>query len=772
MSQLKVIARSLFRQKLNSGIIIISLAIGLACINLIGLFINRELGTDSFHKNSSQIYSLNCDDPWIKGGVMSQCKKGSAEYIVENFAQVEQYCRMKNASPQKVVANNESYFDKPIAIATSKNFFNFFSYKLLTNNSQTALETKNNLVISEELAKKYFGISDPIGKPITLINRKGEDQMIVTGIFNKTIENTQLNFDMVRLADDGDSRCFIQLSAETNPQNVENLFKEKKESIPVIHGGTPGQYYLKSLQDFYFVTNGKAIMEASRDKTDLWIALVIGLMIISIAVFNYLGLLNNKLSEKPREFAIRKVNGGSKWSFIFAFMVENLFLICISFLISIPLMILVVPFFNELTTTKITASFIIRPLHVFMYLFAISLLLIITLFFVLYRIRSTVNIETLKPSSSKSGKRIQLPAFNIFQLAGSVALIVCSIIIIKQINYITNKPIGLDKEIIEVKIPVSHKQLSAVFKEELLKHSSVQAISRSSASPVLERFMVLLKYDDKNGNKKEYTPSGFSGDENYISTLGIELIEGDGFTDNPASNENKILINESLAKIFPDRNLVGIELPGWEKKIVVGIVKDFHYSNLKSVVEPAFISYDSNGRHIMVKVSENQLDQARSAIAQTWDKLIPDYPLNYESIGDRYEWMHRENKNYVSLIGACCLISIFLSMIGLFAISYQTTQYRTKEIGIRKVNGARISEILGMLNKDFIKWVSIAFVIATPIAYYAMNKWLENFAYKTDLSWWIFALAGLLTFGIALLTVSWQSWQAATRNPIEALRYE
>ena len=209
-----------------------------------------------------------------------------------------------------------------------------------------------------------------------------------------------------------------------------------------------------------------------------------------------------------------------------------------------------------------------------------------------------------------------------------------------------------------------------------------------------------------------------------------------------------------------------------EDRIVTGIVKDFNYSSLKSLVEPAFIAFDPKGLHLMVKPSENQIAQAHEAIVETWKQLIPDYPLNMETIGDRYDWLHRENQNYLQLIGACCIISVFLSMIGLFAISFQSSRYRTKEIGVRKVNGAKISEVMAMLNKDFVKWIAIATVVAVPVAYYAMNKWLEGFAYKTSLSWWIFALAGLLALGITLLTVSWQSWKAATRNPVEALRYE
>jgi putative ABC transport system permease protein len=206
--------------------------------------------------------------------------------------------------------------------------------------------------------------------------------------------------------------------------------------------------------------------------------------------------------------------------------------------------------------------------------------------------------------------------------------------------------------------------------------------------------------------------------------------------------------------------------------MVTGICKDFHYGSLKQVIEPGYISYGNNGFYLMVKPTTNQTAQARKVVAETWDELITDFPLNMESIGDRYEWMHRENKNYAKLIGACCIISVFLSMIGLFAVSFHTTRRRIKEIGIRKVNGAKISEILALLNKDFVIWVAVATIIALPVGWFFMNKWLESFVYKTSLSWWIFALAGLLALGIALLTVSWQSWRAAARNPVEALRYE
>lgn len=768
---IKLAFRNLKRYRLNSSIIIVSLAIGMACINLIATFIHRELTTDSFQRDSQNIYSLYCDDPWNEGGKMNQCREGSAEFIVNNFTQAEAFCRIKNKTSQKVIVNNASYFDRPVIIGASSNFFSFFSYDLLTNNPESALESKNNLVISEALAKKYFGTSDPIGKSIQLGNRGKEDAMVVSGVFRKPLANTQIRFDMVRLADDGDSRCYLKLSDGANPLELEKQFSAQKASIPVIRGEKPGQYYLKSLKESYFDTGRGAGMEASRDKNDLWIALVIGLLIMGIATFNFLGLLNNKLLEKPKEYAIKKVNGGTKIGFIRSLLFENTIVIGLSFLLSILLMIWITPFFNELTSTHISSSFILQPQQLFGFVLIAAIILLITFIFLLFHFGTRINTNVLKPTSNLTGKRVSIPAFNIFQLTGTVILIVCSIIIVKQINYISNKPIGMDKEVIEIKIPNSHSQLAGVFKEELETSSAIKSVSRTVASPVLEHYLLLLNYDDR-GTRKEYVLAGFSGDENFLSTLGIKPISGTGFSGNPAADNNKVVINESLAKLFPNRNLIGAELPGMENRIVAGIVKDFHYSNLKSVVEPAFVGLDQKGGHLMVKASSNQLSRANEVIAQTWEKLIPDYPLSTETIGDRFEWMHRENKNYIMLIGACCVISIFLSMIGLFAIAYQSSKNRTKEIGIRKVNGARIMEIVQLLNVDFVKWVVIAFVLATPVAWYLMNRWLENFAYKTILDWWVFALAGSIALIITLLTVSFQSWKAATSNPVESLRYE
>jgi putative ABC transport system permease protein len=753
--------RSFLRNPLNSSIIIISLAIGMACTNLIMIFVSRELNTDSFLHNSDRIYLLKCDNPFEKGSKMSTCRKGAAEYIKENFSEVEDFCRIRYGTARKVMVGNQIYNNDLSIFETSANFFNIFSYTLLTNNPGEVLTTKDDIVISEELAQKYFGVRLPVGRIITIINGNDQTDFIVKGIFRKPVKNSQFQFDIVRLAKETERFAFLLLKENADPLSLEKQFADQKDKIPVINDGTPGKYYLESFKKTYFDTSEYSPLGNRRDKSEIWIAVAIGLMIICVASVNYLGLINNKLIDKTPEFYIRRINGGSRTSIVTDFLIENLIIIVISLIISLEIISWIIPLFNELTGSAINASYFTSPDSIMIMSIVVLLLLLATLFFSINKINKQTISSTHKVRMDMEGKIIKIPAFNIFQL----------IVSLSQINYITNKEIGLNKDVIEVKIPENYANQAKVFKEELLKYPSVSSISVTTASPLLEWILTTFHFTE-NGVDKQYSPKIFRGDEAFISTLGISLSAGRDFSGNINSDKNNCIINESLAKHFSDRNLMGEKLPGYDKLTVIGIVKDFHCSGLKEAISPGVIIFDNSGNHLLVMPLSGQSQGVINSISETWHKLIPDYPLNIETVKERFEWYHRSDTNYAKLIGSCCLISLFLSMIGLFAISFNSSRKRTKEIGIRKINGATIRGVMLLLNSDFFRWIILAFVIASPIAWYFMHKWLQGFAYRTELSWWIFALAGLLTVTITFLTVSWQSWRAATRNPVEALRYE
>lgn len=769
--KLNQIFRSLFRNPLNSLIIIISLAIGMACTNLIMLFITRELNTDSFQQNRDRIYLLKCDNPFEKGSQMSNCKKGGVEYIKENFSQVDDFCRIRFARAQKVMIGNQIYNDNLAVFETSATFFTIFSYKLLTNNPNTVLTTRDDIAISEDLAQKYFGERLPVGRIITIINGNTKTDFIIKGIFRKPVENSQFNFDMVKLSENTERYAFLLLKKNTDPAKLEKLFAEEKDKIPVINDGTPGKYYLKSFKQTYFDTSEYSLLGNKREKSDIVIAMIIGLMIICVASVNYLGLINNKLFDKTPEFYIRRLNGGSRASLIFDFMIENLIIIGIAFVISLEVISWIIPLFNELTEAQIDVTYLIRPESFLFMSYVVFSLLIVTLIFSVNKINKQKISSPRKVMIDKEGKIIKIPAFNIFQLIVTIVLLICSITILKQINYINKKEIGINKDVIEVKIPSIYEAQTKIFKEVLLKYPSVASISVTQASPLLEWIQTSFHYTE-NGEDKQYSPKIFRGDEVFIRTLGIILTEGRDFSGNIASDKNNCIINESLAGYFSGRNLIGEKLPGYEKLTVLGIVKDFNCSGAKDPVTPGVIIFDNSGNHLLVMPAFGQSQSVKNSISETWQKLIPDFPLNIESVRERYDWYHIKETNFAKLIVSCCLISLFLSMIGLFAISFHSSRKRTKEIGIRKINGATVFGVISLLNRDFFRWVIIAFIPASFITWYIMNRWLQGFAYRTELNLWIFALAGLLTVTITFLTVSWQSWRAATRNPVEALRYE
>jgi len=763
--------RSLFRNPLNSAVTVISLSIGIACINLILLFITKELNTDHFQKNRDRLYLLKCDNPYEKGALMSNCKKGGAEYIKANFSQVEDFCRIRYARAEKVAVGNQVYNDNLTVFETSPNFFNIFSYKLLTDNQNSVLTANDNIVISEELAQKYFGERLPVGKILTIVNGDTRKDYSIKGIFRKPSENSQFQFDMVTLAEDTERFAFLLLKNNTDPAGLEKLFAEEKDKIPVINDGSPGKYYLESFTKTYFDTSEYYPLGNKRNKSDIWIAMIIGLMIICVASVNYLGLINNKLSDRASEFYIRRINGGSGASLIIDFMVENLIVIMIAFIISIEVISWIIPFFNDLTGSGINLRYFTRPESLLIMSVVLVFLLLATYLFSVNKIRRQTISPVQKAILNKEGKLVKIPAFIIFQLIVTCVLMICSLTILKQIKYISNKEIGLNKDVIEVKIPEKYADRTRVFKEELLKYPSIARISVTTASPLLEWILASFHYTE-NGEDKQYSPNIFRGDEAYISTLGISLTAGRDFSGNVNADRSNCVINESLAKHFPGKNLIGEKLPGYEKLTVIGVVRDFHCSGLKDAISPGVIIFDDSGSHLLVMPASGQSQSARSSISETWKKLIPDFPLDIESVKDRYEWYHRDNSNYAKLIGSCCLISLFLSMMGLFALSFHSGRKRTKEIGIRKINGATIQGVMLLLNEDFFRWIFTAFIIASPIAWYIMNRWLQGFAYRTELSVWLFIQAGIIALSVAILTVSWQSWIAASKNPVEALRYE
>ncbi|MCT4591015.1 MAG: ABC transporter permease [Carboxylicivirga sp.] len=771
---MRIALRNIFRNKFSTFIILISLSFGITCTWLVGVFVHRELTTDRFHTDSQQIYGLSIDDPFNSGAKMFFASDGAAQYMKDNYEQVEDYCLLLSTVTNKVTVNSNSFHEQPNTIAVSPNFFDFFSYQLISKSTQNVLGANNSVVLSEELAHKYFGATSPLGQVIEIeelirpFRKAIKRTYVVSGTFRKPIPNSHLQFDIVTMLERGDSRAFIRLASDVKESEMESIFAEHKNQIPVIHTGIPGAYYLDNLSSNYFNKQQHSESEKTRDKADIYIVLAIAITIFLISIINYLSLINNAILIRVKSFVVRRVNGASTAQNLLSIMYEVVLLVIGSLLLSAISIGLFLPYFNQLLETTIPSAYFIQISQILLVVAVFLLLVLTSLIFILFRLKqvSAVNILTL---NKKAGSNATSPIFRQLQISSTIVLIIVSITIIKQLDYQNNKLLGFDKDVLVLNLPSKYYDQAKVFKEELIHHSCIENVSVAAYTPLMGHPMARFNYVD-GGEEKIYTPCGFGGDVDYLQTLGIKIISGEDFS-SESTNKDKCLVNESLLHLFPKREIIGEKLPG-TNKLVIGIVEDFHYSNLRNLVRPSIIELEADGTHILVKPTEGNSEEANQIVTTTWQKLIPDYPENKIRLMERYELLHAENYQFIRLIAVCSLISIFLSMIGLFTTSLHMSHIRTKEIGIRKVNGASISEILTMLNKDFIKWVAIAFVIACPIGWYAMDKWLENFAYKTNLSWWIFALAGVVALGIALLTVSWQSWRTARQNPVEALRYE
>ena len=772
MKNIKLAFRNLLKQRLNTLIIIISLTIGLACVNLNMLFIDRELNTDSCYNDIERMYVLQSDDVFEKGNKNTYVLNGAPKYIKQNFSQVEDFCMINSSYFSSIRAGQTNFYERPILIEASANFFEFFNHNIDVDNYSDILGSKNNIVIASSMANKLFGNKRAIGENIYIRRADNEEEYTVTGVFNKHKSNTRLQFDMViKIKPESDGRCVLKLYDKNYAETVNDLLVKHKEEIPITNYKGSLAYNLQSIKEAYYNTFRAPVFEKSRDKQDLRIAALIGLIILIVATFNYLAIVNNNMLQRSKEILVRRLNGCSAGSLVKYIMLEVVFVIFISFLLSIPVMLLVSPLYAKLMHSQIGIQSLSEPSVLIAQIVLLSVLLLASHLFVIYRVKRIVRSVSVKSVDAGNSKLKQFPTFTIFQIAATVALIICSAVVLKQISFINNKNIGVNKNVIEIALPPYLHHHLGTLKQELLKQTSIQNVAIASESPSLQHFIVLREYEE-NGVRLDYSVHGFRGDEDVINTLGFEIVEGQGFSKNIAYNKNKILINEALAKKFPNRHFIGGKLPGDNYSVIIGIVKNFHYNDLKSIIEPAYIGFNNKGNHLLVLPNTGMEKQARNAINMIWKTLAVDYPLNLKTIGDAHAERHEENKAFIKLINACSFISIFLAMIGLFATSYQACYERTKEIGVRKVNGARWMEILVVLNKRIVQWIIIASIIACPIAAFLMQEWLEGFAYKTDFSIWIFAFAATTTILIALLTVSYQSWLTARRNPIEALKYE
>ena len=790
---IKIAWRNILKSKLASTINIVGISIGLSTCLLLFSYVNSEFSTDSHFENYERIYRVQSgeDGIWLPYNAVDVMRNTIPE--IEKLT-----CYHKSFSKYNIVSYNEQNYTLDDVILADADFLKVFDYKLLFGNEENCLDVPNSLILGKKEAERIFGDENPIGKTVnytTTGRRGGTFAFTITAVLDELPQNTSINFrNIISQSFNNKDKIIYQSLRNWNSSNfithvvlspnsdIEKVTASINTNIlsalPQNHHNREKSYKLNPLKGIYFESLAYWATTQNTGKKSVVLVLgVIGILILLLAGINYFNLMLAQSKKMGKTVATNRIVGANTFSIFLQSVIETGLLLSVATVISIFIIWSGLSYFNTLTDKVFTINEVLtKNLFIYAILF-IPLLIFGTLPSLLTNKENIVGI--LKGTSVLKHNTQQLKyGLVVLQFVITIALIISVLLVNKQNNFLLGSDYRMDKEQIYcIQLnPSIHEKLNSI-EQEFNMNPNVLSFSYGYdhygdfAQGGYGRLM-----HEEQANEINFSVDYVAGD--FINLFNLNLLYGRSFGESKAE-ENNIIVNKAFVEkcglSVPLHSSVRLNYARQDYNIV-GVVDDFHYKTKHHIIEPIVFMHNKPKSNVMfVKVNPSSSVNMHDIIKgfkKTWEANVQLFPFEGEYLDDHFESLYQSEQRFMKILFTFSVLSIFIGCLGLFGISVFINQMRTSEIGIRKVNGAKVSEILAMLNKDFVKWVAIAFGIACPIAYYAMNKWLENFAYKTTLSWWIFALAGVLALGIALLTVSWQSWRAATRNPVEALRYE
>ncbi|WP_066630007.1 ABC transporter permease [Labilibacter marinus] len=793
----KVVLRNLKKRPFLNLIKIIGLSLALTCIVSISLFLKNELTYDRHHSNAAQVYRLTTTNPKVLGGkhFARTFNSSIVKELKDQVPAVEEYLRLE---PVKggIVKYDKMNYNLLQGFICDSTFFKVFDASLIFGNKESVLEHQASMLMSESFAEKLFGDESPIGKIVSIPSGQYYEKELtftVNGVMKDFPPNSHFHPDFIATPPSGWQIAwawtYLKMADKSNMaaslEKINHLVKETGD----IEFNKNIEAYLQPLLNIHLYSNKYREIEPNGNITNVYVLAIAAIILLFIAISNYANLSIGMAGFSNKLLFVNQILGSSTKGVLKYFASEGIIIVSASIVLSI---LILFPVSKVLEDTF--------GLHLFDNS-AWFLLIIVTGFMFLSVLSGTLPVLTSVHSFFKKshlsninykGKAVSR-SLVIFQYAVSITLIVAVIVITRQTNFALSKGLGMadDNIFCFESVHANVQDKFEVFKEELIKHHSIEKVSAMLEPPggeANDMFPFEMEgYNSQVQDKNTDKIGVFPCDHSFASLFDLNFIGGKNFSSNNKDNEGsgEYIINRSAMHRLNYTNadeLIGKEFklnfmyPGIEipKGKIIGVVEDFNLSSIKSKIEPLVLFKRKNMwlLNFVVAYKPEMKKQAMQDIQTVWNSLYPNYPLQYEHITAMYNKVYKTEVLQSKLLSIFTIVALIICSMGLLGISLLITQYRVKEIGIRKVNGAKVSEVLTMLNIGFVKWIAIAFGLACPIAYYTMGKWLESFAYKTELSWWIFALAGVIALGIALITVSWQSWKAATRNPVEALRYE
>ncbi|GAB3048177.1 ABC transporter permease [Spirosoma pulveris] len=780
---LKIAWRALVKNRLYTAINITGLSISMAACWLITLYVWNELTFDNFHQQANSIFRVitrfkttGSDD----GLAVSSADIGPR--LQQTYPEVVKTVRFK-AMPVAILRNATGLVNEPDMYQVDKRVFEVFSYNLLSG-SKTALNKPYSLVLTQKMATKYFGIGDPMGKTL-LVNKQ---PYTVTGVLRDLPVNSDLKFSMLLSWQDAppspedvfDTSCFTYVLLNDQAQAVRFGQKlaqfDQLQVAPRIKALGLGNdiqvnHQLQPLTELHFV---EGLFDDTPKGNRLYLVVfsIIAAFVLLVACINYMNLYVVQAAKRQKEVGIRKVLGAGTWQLMSQFLGEALLLMGVSCVLSVAIIGLASPLFEQLTGIPL-----LLPKGSLM-AGGLTVLVLVGLLTGLYPalfLSSAQPVRVLKGQTYGLGRGWTRQSLLVLQFTISVTFIVGTLVVRQQTNYLRSKDPGFSKEqVLVISIPPdeSIRKKMRLLKATLEKSSRIEAVSLGLSPITNEAKASVIR--EKNGQRTEQLVFSAHIDEDYLPLLQIRLRVGRNFR-SEGDKSRAVVVNERFVHWMGWRmdqaigQTVKTSTTDSLPQQVIGVVKDYHFASLHNSVEPLILYYQrDNPWNVLVRLKPTAMDEVRSV----WASLIPEYPFEATFLNTSFDQQYQQEAKGETLLHWFSALIILLSCLGVFGLMAFTTQQRTKEIGVRKVLGASVTQIISLLAKDFLILALIAVIVASPIAWYAMHRWLQSFAYRVAIEWWVFVWAGLLAVGTALITISFQSVKAALANPVQSLQSE
>lgn len=800
--------RRILRNRMISSITVFGLAAGIAACILIFLFVDTEMHYDTYWKDADRLYriteTIQLQD---KTDPFALTSFSSGNDLKNQIPEFEAMTRLLPIGEQTVWQDAEVHTVKEAYFA-EQGFFDLFDFPFEFGNPKTALAEPKSAVLTKETSERIFGQENPIGKMI----RSSRNTYQITGVidvnrFPSHLRDFEILFSMGSMSDEmrqgltGDYMrmamyTYVKLTPDANSEQVDkkiSAWSDRVVSPWLTENGVSGKitFRLQSVEDIHFDTYYTYDLVRKGNFTYVIIFGCVAVFLLLIACFNFMNLNNAQAIKRAKEIAVKKVAGAGKWQIAKQFIGESAFLTGIAFIISIACVELLLPGFNAITNNTVS---LFASLSAWRFWLVILIMLLITALagggYSAFFLSALQPVDVFKSAHIKSrnlGKASIAQFFSkglvVLQFTISVSIIVATILVLSQLDFLRNHENGFEKEnTIVLRYPIgdttwmSH---ASAIRHEFEQTPGIRAFASSDHAPG-DKTGRLLFYMNINGKEETRVMNICQADYAYTDFLHLEIKSGRWFSkEYPSDIDGAFVINEACARDLGLENPIGLTLKnGYGEGKIIGVVKDFNYASLKEQIEPLVFSLSAVnpenviGRTLLLKVDENQAQKAISHVQTTWKSLFPNYPFSYTMLEDSLDAMYEKEEIMLQVLGYFALLTIVISCLGLFALSAYATEKRNKEIGIRKVMGASVIQIIVLILKEFLALVFIAILLAIPMTWYVMNQWLESFAYHISISIWVFIATGFFAMIIATITVGIRATMAAIADPVKSLRYE